>query len=47
MSSPLVPVLANTFMGFYESKRLNEYKLKKPTFYLGYVDDIPAAFVKE
>ena len=25
MVSPLVPVLANLFMGFYESKWLNEY----------------------
>ena len=32
MGSPLAPVLANIFMGFYESKWLNEYNLKK--FYL-------------
>ena len=25
MSSPLAPVVANIFMGFYESKWLNEY----------------------
>ena len=25
MGSPLAPVLANTFMGFYKSKWLNEY----------------------
>ena len=41
---PLVPVLANIFMGFYESKWLNEYNLNKPKFYLRYVDDILAAF---
>ena len=29
MSSPLAPGLANIFMGFYESKWLNEYYLNK------------------
>ena len=47
MGSPLVPVLANIFMGFHESKWLNEYKLNKPKFYLRYVDDILAAFDNE
>ena len=47
MDSPLVPVLANIFMGFYESKWLNEYNLNKPKFYLKYVDDILPAFDKE
>ena len=47
MGFPLAPVLANIFMGFYESKWLNEYNLKKPKFYLRYVDDILAAFEKE
>ena len=47
MSSPLVPVLANLFMGFYESKWLNEYNLSRPKFYLRYVDGILAAFDKE
>ena len=47
MGSPLAPVLANIFMGFYESKWLNEYNLNKSKFYLRYVDDIPAAFNKE
>ena len=42
MGSPLAPVLANILMGFHESKWLNEY-LKKPKFYLRYVDDILAA----
>ena len=45
--SPLAPVLANIFMGFYESKWLNEYNLNKPKFYLRYVDDNLAAFEKE
>ena len=47
MGSPLAPVLANIFMGFFESKWLNEYNLNKPKFYLRYVDDILAAFGKE
>ena len=46
MGSPLASVLA-IFIGFYESKWLNEYKLNKPKFYLRYVDDILAAFEKE
>ena len=47
MGSPLVPVLANIFMGFYESKWLNEHNLNKPKFYLRYVDDVLATFDKE
>ena len=48
IGSPLAPVLANIFMGFYESKWLNdEYNLNKPKFYLRYVDDILAVFEKE
>ena len=47
MGSPLAPALANIFMGFYESKWLNEYNLNKPKFYLRYVDDIVAAFGKK
>ena len=47
MGSHLAPVLANIFMGFYESKWLNEYTLIKPKFCLRYVDDILAAFGKE
>ena len=47
MGSPLVPVLANIFMGFHESKWLNEYNLNKPKFYLRYVDDILAVFDNE
>ena len=44
MGSSLALVLPNIFMGFYESKWLNEYNLNKPKFCLRYVDDIPAAF---
>ena len=44
MGSPLAP---DIFMGFHESKWLNEYDLNKPKFYLGYVDDILAAFDNE
>ena len=47
MGSPLVPVLANIFMGFYKSKWLNEYNLNKAKFYLRYVDVILAVFEKE
>ena len=34
-------------MDFHKFKWLNEYNLKKPKFYLRYVDDIPTAFDKE
>ena len=37
MGCPLAPVFAKIFMGFYESKWLNEYKIR-------YADDILAAF---
>ena len=47
MGSTLAPVLANIFMGFYESKWLNEYNLNKPKFCLRYVDEILAAFDEE
>ena len=47
VGSPLAPFLANIFMGFYDSKWLNEYNLKKPKFYLRYVDGILAAFDKK
>ena len=47
MGSDLAVVLANIFMGFYESKWLNKYNLNKAKFYLRYFDDIPAAFEKE
>jgi len=44
MGSPLAPVLANLFMGFNESKWLNNYSLPKPDFYIRYVDDILTTF---
>ena len=44
MGFPLAHVLANMFMGFHESKWLNEYNLNRPKFYLRYVDNILAAF---
>ena len=47
MGSPLAPVLANIFMGFHESKWLNEYNLNKPKCYFRFVDDILAAFDNE
>ena len=47
MGSPLAPVYANIFMGFYECKWLNEYNLNKSKFCLRYVDDILGAFGKE
>ena len=47
MGSPLIPVLANVFMGFYESKWPYEYNPNKPKFYLRCVDDILAAFDNE
>ena len=47
MGSPLALVLANTFMGFYESKWLYKYNLNKPKSHLRYVDDILAALDKE
>ena len=47
MSSPLIPVLANIFMGFHKCKWLNKYNLNKPKFYLRYFDDIVAAFDNE
>ena len=40
MGSVLAPVLANIFIGFHESKWLDEYNLNKPKFYFRYVDDI-------
>ena len=47
VGSPLAPALANIFMGFHESKWLNEYNPNKPKFYLRYLDDILAAFDNE
>ena len=40
MGSPVAPVLATIFMGFYGSKWLNEHNLERTKFYLRYVNDI-------
>ena len=45
MGSPLGPVLANIFVGYYESKLFN--KILKPTVYCRYVDDTFSFFHKE
>ena len=47
MGSPLGPVLANLFMGYYESKWLSEFKEAKVILYRGYVDDIFCLFYSE
>ena len=47
VGSPLAPAHVTIFMGFYESKWLNECNLNKPKIYLRYVDEILAAFDKE
>ena len=44
MGFSLAPVLVNFFMGFHESKWLNECNLNQPKLSLRYVDDILAAF---
>ena len=44
MGSPLASVLSNNFIGFHESKWLNEYNFSLPIFYLRYVHEILAAF---
>ena len=44
MGPPLAPVFASIFMGFHESKWLNEYNLNRPQFYLRYFDDMLVAF---
>ena len=47
MGSPLAPILANIFMGFYKSKLVHKYNLNKLKFYFRYVDDVLAAFGNE
>ena len=47
MGFRLTIALANIFMGFHESKWLNECNLNKPKFYLRYIDDILSAFDNE
>ena len=47
MSSPLALILADIFMGFHQSKWLNEYNLNIPKFYLRLADDILTDFYNE
>lgn len=44
MGSPLAPVLANFFMGYYEKLWLNNYTGPKVPYYCRYVDDIICCF---
>ena len=44
MGSPLGPILANIFVGFYEKLLFD--KFPKPYIYLRYVDDTFACFVR-
>ena len=45
MGPPLALVLDNIFMGFHQSKWLNEYNLNQPNF--NDVDDVLSAFDNE
>ena len=47
MGSPLALDLDIIFMGFHQSKWLNEHNLHKSKFLLRYVDDIVGAFDSE
>ena len=47
MGSPLGPVLANLFMGFYEKSWIDSADGCKPIFYKRYVDDIFCYFDNE
>ena len=44
MGSPLAPVLANLFMGFYEQNWIEQATYVKPILYKRYVDNIFAVF---
>ena len=44
MGSPLGPVLANLFMGYYETIWLNTFREGEIIFYRRYVDDIICLF---
>ena len=44
MGSPLAPVLANFFMGYYEKLWLNNYTGPEVLYYCRYVDDIICSF---
>ena len=47
MGSPLGPVLANIFMGYYEKLWIENYTGNKPEIYKRYVDDIFCLFRNE
>ena len=47
IGSPLVPILANLFMGYHEKDYIEKAQVVKPTFYKRYVDDIFAVFESE
>ena len=47
MGSPLVPILANFFMGYHEKVWIEKAQVVKPKFYKRYVDDIFAMFEPE
>ena len=47
MVSPLGPVLANLFMGYYEQKWLQSFEECEVILYLRYVDDIICLFNSE
>jgi len=44
MGSPLAPVLANFFMGYYEKLWLDNYTGPRVLYYCRYVDDIICCF---
>jgi len=44
MGSPLAPVLANFFMGYYEKLWLDNYTSPRVLYYRRYVDDIICCF---
>ena len=44
LCSPLGPVLANLFMGYYETMRLNTFRECEMILYRQYVDDIICFF---
>ena len=47
MGSPLGPVLANIFMGFYEKRWLDQFQFCDVLLYCRYVDDIICLFNSE
>ena len=45
MGSPLGPILANLFMGYYENMWLNTFRECEIILYQRYVDDIKCLFI--